>query len=81
LFILYIGGTALATAGGRLIFGIEQALTSRYMTPSLMAWAALFVIIMPKLVTSYERLKWQLCMPLSLIILVMLPMQIKSLYL
>jgi hypothetical protein len=80
LFILYIGGTALATAGGRLIFGIEQALSSRYMTPSLMAWAALFAIIMPKFTISSKRLKWQLWTPLSLFILVMLPMQIKSLY-
>ncbi len=80
LFIIYIGGTALATAGGRLIFGIEQALSPRYMTPSLMAWAALFTIIIPKFVTSSERLKWQLWTPLSLLTIVMLPMQIKSLY-
>lgn len=42
-FLLYVGGTALATAGGRLIFGVEQGLTSRYMTPALMAWAAFFI--------------------------------------
>lgn len=43
-FILYVGGTALGTAGGRLIFGVEQALTSRYTTPGLMAWVALTLI-------------------------------------
>ncbi|MCY1285564.1 hypothetical protein D9M70_345110 [compost metagenome] len=43
-FILYIGGTALGTAGGRLIFGSEQALSSRYTTPALMAWVALALI-------------------------------------
>ncbi len=43
LFILYIGTTALGTGGGRLIFGLDQALSFRYTTPSLMAWAALLV--------------------------------------
>lgn len=43
-FIIYIGGTALGTAGGRLFLGLEQALSSRYMTPALMAWAALFIV-------------------------------------
>ena len=40
IFILYVVGSALGTAGGRLIFGVEQALSSRYMTPALMAWAS-----------------------------------------
>ncbi|MDO4231454.1 MAG: hypothetical protein Q4D19_04920 [Lautropia sp.] len=46
-FLLYIGGTALATAGGRLIFGISQAVTSRYTTPALIAWAALLIASAP----------------------------------
>ena len=45
LFILYIGGTMVGTAGGRLIFGVENALAERYQTPALMAWAALFTIV------------------------------------
>lgn len=77
-FILYIGGSALGTAGGRLIFGVEQALSSRYMTPSLMAWAALFVIIAPKLAVLGEKYKSGLFLPLSLLIFAMLPMQIKA---
>lgn len=54
-FILYIGGTALGTAGGRLIFGVEQALTSRYTTPALMAWVALLILGMPKMVGLASR--------------------------
>lgn len=77
-FILYIGGTALGTGGGRLIFGVDQALSSRYSTPSLMAWAALLVIIAPKLATSSEKIKWQLWLPLSALILAMLPLQFKA---
>ncbi|MCX8062112.1 MAG: hypothetical protein N3D16_05980 [Anaerolineales bacterium] len=79
LFILYIGGTALGTACGRLIFGIEQALSSRYQTPALMAWAALFVLIAAKLESSFEKLNWQLCLPFLLLVFAMIPMQIGAL--
>jgi hypothetical protein len=48
-FILYIGGTALGTAGGRLLFGLDQAFSSRYTTPTLMAWAALLVLYSPSI--------------------------------
>lgn len=44
-FILYIGGSAFGTAGGRLIFGMESATSSRYTTPALMAWLAFTVIL------------------------------------
>lgn len=47
LYIAYIAGTALGTAGGRLVFGVEQALANRYTTPALMAWAALFMLMLP----------------------------------
>lgn len=55
LFILYIGGTALGTAGGRLELGVEQATSSRYTTPALMVWAALFVMMMPILSRWAEK--------------------------
>lgn len=35
--LLFIGGTALGTGGGRLQFGLEQALSYRYTTPALLA--------------------------------------------
>ena len=44
IFMAYIGGTAFGTAGGRAIFGVNQALESRYMTPSLMAWSSLLIV-------------------------------------
>ncbi|MFJ3052110.1 hypothetical protein [Pseudomonas nitroreducens] len=43
-YLLYIGGSALGTAGGRLVFGLDQALSSRYTTPAIMAWATLAII-------------------------------------
>jgi hypothetical protein len=46
-FVAYIILTALITAGGRLQYGVAQAFASRYTTPALMAYAALFVILRP----------------------------------
>lgn len=43
-FIAYIGATAFGTAGGRAVFGLEMALSSRYTTPVLMAWSSLLIL-------------------------------------
>lgn len=47
LFILYVGGTAFGTAGGRLSFGLETAISSRYTTPAIMAWLAALLLMTP----------------------------------
>lgn len=78
-FILYVGGTAFGTAGGRLMFGVEQALSSRYMTPALMAWAALLLLYFPKIETLSHTVRAKLWMPFLLLILLMLPQQLKAL--
>jgi hypothetical protein len=44
-FIGYVIVSALATAGGRLSFGLEQALAGRYTTPTLLAWACLAIVL------------------------------------
>lgn len=78
-FILYIGGTAIGTAGGRLIFGVEQALASRYMTPSLMAWVAFFILtfdFLKKLSKNYRKKLW---IPFLLLLILMLPIQLDAL--
>jgi hypothetical protein len=78
-FVLYIGGTAFGTAGSRLTFGLNQAFESRYSTPALMAWAALFVIMIPKL--HGAKKEWLLppwtCF--FALLLAALPMQTKAL--
>lgn len=78
-FILYIGGTALGTAGGRLIFGIDQALASRYMTPSLMAWAALLILYLPHINVLRQSVQNKLWMVFAILLLLMLPKQLESL--
>ena len=79
LFILYIGGTALATAGGRLLFGVDQALSSRYMTPSLMAWVALFLLLYINLNFLRTYAKAKLWRWLFLLLILMLPEQLTAL--
>ena len=79
VFILYVGGTALGTAGGRLLFGAEQALSSRYMTPALMAWGALLVILAPKVIRLTQPHRRKVWIPLLGLSLVMLPMQLTAL--
>lgn len=56
-FILYIGGTAFGTAGGRLVFGLDMALASRYTTAAIMAFSALFVAMYLCFSNSFNHLK------------------------
>ena len=78
-FILYVGGTSIGTAGGRLLFGVEQALSSRYMTPALMAWAALFLLYLSKLDSAKDFIRnnvWVVC---TVMLVFMLPRQLTAL--
>lgn len=76
-FILYIGGTALGTAGGRLMFGFEQVLTSRYTTPSLMLWGAFAIIAIPKAEGSL-KVRYESFFMASMILLVMAHSQFQT---
>lgn len=44
LFVAFIVATALITGSGRLLFGVEQAISSRYTTTALMGWCALLLV-------------------------------------
>ena len=79
VFILYIGGTALGTGGGRVVFGVDQALSSRYMTPALMAWAALLLLFLPKLEAIYDFSRIKVWIPFLILVLLMIPNQYKAL--
>lgn len=63
-FLLFFGGTALGTASGRLSIGVEQAMSSRYLTPQLMAWSALLIL----LVSQFRRFSQPLLVGLALVI-------------
>ena len=45
--IIYLAGTAVGTAAGRVTFGVFQAISFRYTTPALMAWACVLVLLLP----------------------------------
>ncbi len=78
-FIAYIAASALGTAGGRLMFGVEQALSSRYVTPALMAWAALWIVGLSRLSTlqlEHHRVKWSFV----LLLVLLLPRQAQALH-
>ena len=77
-FILYIGGSAFGTAGGRAIFGAGQALTSRYMTPALMAWAAFFVLVVPGLKHMARGIRWFWGILFALLVMSMLSYQLRA---
>jgi hypothetical protein len=53
-FIAYVVATAIGTAGGRLMFGLDTALNLRYGTPVLMAWAALAIIYRESVLTLFN---------------------------
>lgn len=78
-FIAYIGASAVATAGGRLVVGIDLALSSRYMTPALMAWAALLALYAPLIDTLNSRLHGRLWYAFVLMAAAMLPQQLRAL--
>tara|TARA_R110002049_G_scaffold220578_2_gene392121 strand:+ start:5145 stop:7244 length:2100 start_codon:yes stop_codon:yes gene_type:complete len=44
IFLLFILGTAFATATGRIKFGIYAATAGRYMTPALIGWVTLILL-------------------------------------
>lgn len=77
-FLLYIAASAVATGGSRLIFGVEQAFSSRYVTPALMAWAALFILYLPLLQRLPAALQAKLWAPFLVLLLIMLPTQLKA---
>lgn len=76
-YLLYIGGTALGTAGGRLSLGLEQALSSRYQTPALMVWAALIVLYAPAIAREVNKGSNRVLAALIFVPLLLLPHQLK----
>jgi len=75
LFILYVASTALLTALGRYDHGVGQAASSRYQTPTLMAWTALLILSAPWLMRAFARRPLSLAAAALLVPLALLPQQ------
>ena len=79
IFILFVLLTAFITASGRVNFGISQALSSRYETPVLMAWAACILLYLPKII-QLPKIKFLTVKVFSLaVLLLLLPKQFEAL--
>lgn len=53
--IVYLAGTALGTAAGRVSFGVLQTVSFRYTTPALMVWACVLLLLLPSLWHQSQR--------------------------
>lgn len=78
-FILYVCTSAVVAAGSRVhSAGVEQALTARYTTSTIVAWLALLILYAPaihhKIIETRSRILWYLLC----ITLLLMPMQVKA---
>lgn len=76
-FMVYVVLTSLVTGGGRLIFGVDQALSGRYTTPALMAWASLAVVFSPLIIAWGQRNYKKFLLSSCIIFVGMIPSQLK----
>ena len=73
--LIYVEGTAFITSGGRLIFGIQQSLAGRYMTPALLSWCVLIILYAHYFYKQLFSSLWKISI-LGLIPLLFLPYQL-----
>ncbi|MEP9378945.1 hypothetical protein ABLE91_19670 [Aquabacter sp. CN5-332] len=66
--ILFITATAFVTALGRVNFGLDQAMSSRYLTPALVFWVA-FIFLLWSLLPSPLRLLVPVSATVSLLLM------------
>jgi hypothetical protein len=78
-YLMYLVGTAFGTGSGRLVFGVSQALQPRYTTPALMAWAAVFVLLLPVLIKQWRAARWALIPAGASLMLLMVTLQWQAL--
>jgi hypothetical protein len=73
-FVIYVIATAFITAGGRLMFGLDQAFSGRYTTPAIMVWSVIFLIL-AQLAKNRKNL---MTIASATLIICMLPYQLKA---
>ncbi|MEI8024989.1 MAG: hypothetical protein WCI18_01455 [Pseudomonadota bacterium] len=76
VYLGYLIVSAIGTGGGRLKFGIDQALSSRYQTPVLFAWVALALIYLPEM--AKVKRKCFLLFPMALLVFLFLSYNIRK---
>jgi hypothetical protein len=73
VFVGYIVATAFITGYGRLVLGVDQALSSRYTTAALMGWCALLVAGVS--LARQDRIRWYGSAVALLAVLLLVPRQ------
>ncbi|MBC53245.1 MAG: hypothetical protein CMQ34_05345 [Gammaproteobacteria bacterium] len=73
--VVYLAGTALGTATGRVTFGVLQAISYRYTTPALMAWACVLVLLLPWLCRQAQQFPRPAIATLLAVLALMLTLQ------
>ncbi len=77
--MIYVGATSFLTAGGRLIHGIDQALSSRYMTTVLAGWCAAGLVFVWWIIKRFPQSGVSVCCCVLLVPLALLPYQFHAL--
>ncbi len=77
-FAAYLLLSGCATAGGRLKFGLDQALSSRYMTYSLAYWSTLTIMLVSVYKPSFQK-RWYLALLTMIVPLLLVPYQMNAL--
>lgn len=75
LFVGYLGASAFAVAGSRIVFGLESAVASRYTTPALLVMACVMILGVARLCRRFSWASGQWAMVLLVIPLAFLPLQ------
>ena len=75
LFVGYLGASAFAAAGSRIVFGLASAVASRYTTPALLVIACVMILGVARLSSRFTWARGQAVGLLLLIPLAFLPLQ------
>ncbi|WP_164263072.1 hypothetical protein [Stenotrophomonas maltophilia] len=75
LFVGYLGTSAFAVAGSRIVFGLDSAVASRYTTPALLVIACVMILGVARLCRRFSWARGQAAAVLLVIPLVFLPLQ------
>ena len=78
-YLIFAIATGILTAAGRLGFGEEQSLTSRYQTPLVVAWGCLLILALPRIEAAVRAGSAITLIALLAVPVVMLPQQVAAL--
>jgi hypothetical protein len=79
-FIFYVLCSAVMSAGGRSFKGIGYALSSRYTTPTIMAWITFLIVFAPVIAVRLNPANWRFRLLCLALLAAPLPLQVTALH-